>query len=172
MSEKLNPETQFSIYKLNFEEVEDNFNIKKKIGEVGYVDEVLTALINGTIKILCNKPKCTVHKVKYKGFSGIIFKTIHNPVWKSVATQIITNNELSEKQSSLKEDFLTNGNISYMLFYPLNEDIYVLTGGFGSNYITKFTSKNFGLYLLPKIIKKDNAVLKQIIENNITGNQT
>lgn len=171
MSEKLNPETQFSIYKINFEEVEDTFNIKKNIEEIGYVEEVLTALINGTLKILRNKPKCTVHEVKFKGFSGIIFKTIHDPIWKSVALQVIKNNEISKEQILNNEDFLTNSSISYVLFYPLNKDLFVLTGGYGSNYINKFTSKNFGLYLLPKIIKKNNHVLKQIIENNLTGNQ-
>lgn len=171
MSDILSPGTQFSIYKIDFEEIECRFRIKKTINEDGYVDDVLKALINSTIKIVHQKSNYQVYKVKYNGFYGIIFKTKHEPVWKSVATQLISNNELNEKQCAINDEYLANNTVSYILFYPLNTDVFVLTGGYGSKYIAKFIMKNFGLYLLPKIIKKNNPVLKQIIENNLTGNR-
>lgn len=62
-------------------------------------------------------------------------------------------------------------NVSYILLYQNGETLYGMTGGYGSFYISKFIDRNFGLYLIPKIIKQDNPVLKQIIQNNLTGNQ-
>lgn len=49
--------------------------------------------------------------------------------------------------------------------------MYACTGGYGSNYIGKFTVKNYGLYLLPKLIERNNPVVKSVIQNNLVGNQ-
>lgn len=171
MNKEYLPETQFSIYKIDFEEVENKFKIKHKSLDESYVEEIVEALINGTKKILDKKTNSISFHVKYTGFSGLIFKTIHNPVWKEVAQQIISGNEIKMEKKSIPPDFLTNSNVSYLLFYKQDDNLYAVTGGYGSNYVSKFTSKNFGLYLLPKIIKRDNPVLKQILENNLTGNQ-
>lgn len=172
MNKECLPETQFSIYKVDFEEVENKFKIGHKNLDKGYIEEIITALVNGTEKIINKKPNSASSIcVQYLGFSGLIFKTIHDPIWKEVAQQIIAGNENKINPNKIPENFLTNSNISYLLFYKFSDNLYAVTGGYGSNYISKFTSKNFGLYLLPKIIKRDNPVLKQILENNLTGNQ-
>lgn len=171
LSKEYLPETQFSIYKIDFEEVENTFKIQHKNTDESYIEKIVTALINGTKKILDKKSNSISFHVQYTGFSGLIFKTIHDPVWKEVAQQIISGNENKVEQNKIPKNFLTNSNVSYLLFYKQDDNLYAVTGGYGSNYVSKFTSKNFGLYLLPKIIKRDNPVLKQILENNLTGNQ-
>lgn len=107
--------------------------------------------------------------LKYNGFNGIIFKTVHIPAWKCVAEHFIANNEKNSEGNSGK--FLTNTNVSYVFLYKDSKNIYACIGGYGSNYISKFIVKNFGLYLLPKMIKKDNQVLKNVALNNLLGNQ-
>lgn len=165
------PVTQFSIYKIDLEEVEKTFNIEKAKNNKKYIDEIENALIKSTEKIISKKLNSAHVCVQYQGFNGIIFKTVHYPIWKNVAQQVIAGNERKSYSIEISDDFLSNSNISYLLLYRYADNIYVVTGGYGSNYISKFTSKNFGLYLLPKIIKRDNPVLKQILENNLTGNR-
>lgn len=111
-----------------------------------------------------------LYAISYQGLKGVIFKTTHYPSWGNVAKQIINNNELQPQK--IDEDFLTNTNVSYVYFYLCDDKVFAVTGGYGSNYISKFAEKNFGLYLLPKIINKDNSVIKSILQNNLLGNQT
>lgn len=160
--------TQFSIYKIDVEKVLDVFFENNRDATI---DEMLEALLNSVAKILREKSNCESHtRVKLTGFNGFVFKTIHEPDWKSVLSQIIDNNEL-ESSNNLPDDFFTNANVSYVLFYLCDESIYVMTGGYGSFYINKFIAKSYGLYLLPKILTKDNPVVKHISENNLTGNR-
>src|SRR5690554_2622668 len=166
------PQTQFSIYKIDCEEVEAIFKISHSINKQEYTDKIISSLINSTTKIIKNKKiKPTIYEVKNDDFSGLIFKTNHIPIWRDLAQFLILNNEIKSENKKYEEDFILNGNVSYILFYALGKNVYALTGGYGSNYISKFCFKNFGLYLLPKILKKDSTVLKQITVNKLTGNQ-
>lgn len=46
-----------------------------------------------------------------------------------------------------------------------------MTGGFGSHRIRGYIEKNFGLYLLPKLITDSYPAVKSLILNNLLGNQ-
>mgnify|MGYP003294373082 CR=1 FL=1 len=61
--------------------------------------------------------------------------------------------------------------MSYVFLIRDQNNIYACTGGYGSNYINKFIVKNFGLYLLPKLIGRDNQVIKSVAQNVLVGNQ-
>ena len=165
-------DTQYSIYKINFEAVENVFNnIARGDNSNEYAQNVVDVLIKSINKNLSlKKPEPKIHTISYQGLRGIIFKTIHFPAWSGVAREILTNNE--EKTEKENQNFLTNTNVSYVYFYICEDKIYAVTGGYGSNHIAKFTEKNFGLYLLPKIIEKDNSVIKTVFQNNLQGNQT
>ncbi|TEB05668.1 hypothetical protein Psch_02709 [Pelotomaculum schinkii] len=171
MSSTNTPEAQFSIYQIDYERVSEIMPIVRKQGKKGYYEEIKAAIINSTLKILQEKRNAEYKKVKYLGFEGVIFKTIHNPAWQDVVVQILSNNELSENEKDESRKFLLNVNVSYILLYQNGKILYGMTGGYGSKYISKFVNRNFGLYLIPKIIEQDNPVLKQIIQNNLTGNQ-
>jgi len=173
MSDSNAPKAQFSIYQIDYERVCEIMPIVKKQGEKGYHEEIKAAILNSIIKILKEKSNAEYKKVKYRGFEGVIFKTRHTPAWQDVAVQILSNNEIeiARVQKNESRKFLMNVNVSYILFYQIGEILYGMTGGYGSKYISKFIDKNFGLYLIPKIIKQDNPVLKQILQNNLTGNQ-
>ena len=167
----VNSETQYSIYKINFKAVESVFkDIPHGKDNTEYAENIIDVLINGTRTIIQKKERSFTYLVSYQGLKGLIFKTTHYPSWHVVAKQIISNNELQSQE--INNNFLTNTNVSYIYFYLCEDRVFAVTGGYGSNYISKFTEKNFGLYLLPKIIKKDNSVIKSILQNNLLGNQT
>ena len=167
----VNCETQYSIYKINFEAVENAFsNVSHGSDNKEYAENIIDVLINSTTKIIKDKQKSLICAISYQGLKGVIFKTTHYPSWGDVANQIISNNEAQSQK--IDENFLTNTNVSYVYFYLCDDKVFAVTGGYGSNYISKFTEKNFGLYLLPKIINKDNSVIKSILQNNLLGNQT
>lgn len=163
-------ENQYSIYKVNYEQVEDIFEFKSVKDTPEYTVEVMEAILNSSIKLISEKKSSIIKKIKYNSFQGVFFKTIHDPSWNYLANYLLKNNSL-EKKPSIADDFMKNTNISYILFYIVNKNIFVMTGGYGSNYITKFIEKNFGLYLIPKIFSKDNSVVKLAMQNSLTGNQ-
>ena len=110
-----------------------------------------------------------LNRLQYKNFIGLVYKTHHNPNWKDVASFLLSNNELDTLIPNSEKDFISNTNVSYVLLYTHNDSLYAMTGGYGSNYVQKYIERNFGLYLIPKIVTKDSAVLKRILENNLTG---
>lgn len=165
------PQSQFSIYKIDFDSVEATFEkFDKKKEDKDYVSSICDLIVNSIVSLIKEKPHDALHKIKFGDFGGVVFKTIHYPTWKETLNYVITNNEIAQ-QEKLPTDFLTNTNVSYVLLYKYLECIYAMTGGYGSNYISKFVEKNYGLYLIPKIISKDDPVVKKVLENNLTGNR-
>ncbi len=163
---------QFSIYRINLEEVDHVFDLPEAENNEEYTQTVVAELINHVIEIVKKRPSSQSYRIEYSGFKGVIFKTVHKPVWDSIARQIIAGNGYEGEQTAPGNNFIENTNISYVLFYPYSGGVYAITGGYGSNYIVKFIEKNFGLYLIPKIIERNNPVVKSIIQNNLLGNQT
>ena len=164
-----NAETQFSIYKINLETVESEFKVKNEKGTDAYYVEIINSIVNSTSSIIEKKKNSSQQKFKYKSFYGIIFKTVHKPSWDDVANQFLFGNELDRDE--LSADFLQNTNVSYLFLCRIGGNVYACTGGYGSNYINKFIVKNFGLYLLPKLIGRDNQVIKGVAQNVLVGNQ-
>lgn len=165
------PEAQFSIYRIDFERISEVMTITKKQTQKGYYEEIKNAIINLTIKKLHEKLNAEYRKVKYLGFEGIVFKTMHKPIWQDVIIHMLSSSESKKVKKNEINQFLLNVNVSYLLIYKIGKSIYAMTGGYGSHYISKIIDRNFGLYLIPKIIKIDNPVIKQILQNNLTGNQ-
>lgn len=172
MGEGNRSSAQFSIYKICFEEVEREFTFEETNSKEEYASKIVEALVNSVAKIVKKRPYSQMHRVEYGGFYGILFKTVHDPSWEGIAREMISGNQYGREQPKVSTDFLKNTNISYVLFYIYEGNVYALTGGYGSNYVSKFIEKNFGLYLIPKIVEKNNPVVKTIIQNNLIGNQT
>lgn len=166
---KFSAETQFSIYKIDFDLVESIFDISGEQGTNEFLENVIAALINSVCYLVEKKRFSQIQRIQYQSFSGVVFKTVHEPAWKTVAEQMINNNEIEEQE--VEPWFLTNTNVSYILLYAVGSKLYACTGGYGSNYISKFTVKNYGLYLLPKLIDRNNPIIKSVIQNNLVGNQ-
>lgn len=164
MARKNSVETQYSIYKIDIEKVENVFEIKKKCDDENRYKEIISSLIKDVEQQIKSKNHDKIEKVVYDDFFGLIFRTVHMPVWKGFAKQILNDD-------NDHEEFLKNMNVSYVLFYYHVDSIYALTGGYGNNYIRKFIIKNFGLNLLPKMLDQDSAVIKNLTENNLTGNR-
>lgn len=162
-------ETQFSIYKIDFDTIDSTFSIAEQKNTPHYIQNSIKCLIDRVCSIINKKAHSQIQRIKFGGFEGVFFKTVHEPVWKSVAVQILQKNEL--KTPNFPYDFLSNANVSYILFYSIGAKLYACTGGYGSNYIGKFVVKNYGLSLLPKLIDRNHPVIKGMIQNNLVGNQ-
>jgi len=165
------PQTHFSIYKINTEAIGKVDKIDSQI-EYNNAEIIIERIISTLYVKIKNKPNCDfIRKVKYSSLSGLIFKTVHDPMWKELAIMIINNNEINTtnriKSTSTDEDMkyiIANSNVSYILLQPVDNKVYALTGGYGSKYIHDFIQKNYGIYLIPKLLTKDRAVIKNISE--------
>lgn len=160
MAKKKNKfESQFSIYKVDYlnsvKYLKEEYDIN-----VNNYSELQNHILNSIKNVINGKYNSNISNIDYNGFKGLVFKTHHYPSWNSII------------KNMLDEDFdVSNTHISYILSYLTNNSIYLLTGGLGSNYISEYTEKNYGLYLLPKIIKEDSPVIKTVVENNLSGNK-
>ena len=157
-------DTQFSVYKLDYERTELYFLKEKKI-EIDSIDDVEELIFDDIKeKLIERKERLSPAIGEKHGFKGIFFKTHHRPVWKGIASQFIGSQNDTQ-------DFISNSHISYVLTYKKDNSLYLLTGGLGSNYISDFIQRNYGLYLLPKLINDDLPAVKAVLENRIIGNR-
>ena len=160
MAKKKNKfESQFSIYKVDYSNSVKYLKEEYDINVNNYSD-LQNHILNNIKNVMNGKYNSDISNIDYIGFKGLVFKTHHYPSWNSII------------KNMLDKDFdVSNTHISYILSYLTNNSIYLLTGGLGSNYISEYTEKNYGLYLLPKIIKEDSPVIKTVVENNLSGNK-
>lgn len=156
---KIKYETQFSIYKVDYNRSVKYFEEEKNI-EIKSYEELEKAILNEVKAEVLNKKQNEVVNVNYNGFKGVVFKTYHYPSWCGMIGNILE-----------EEIELSNTHISYILSYMKADNLFLLTGGLGSNYINEYTQKNYGLYLLPKIMKENSPVIKSVLENRMSGNR-
>ena len=152
-------ETQFSIYKVDFERSIKYFEEEYDTKILSY-SELEDQILKKKKKEISNRKKNEIVNFDNNGFKGLVFKTYHYPTWCGMI-----DNMLEDKID------LSNIHISYILTYKKDENIFLLTGGLGSNYISEYTQKNYGLYLLPKIMKENSPVIKSVLENRMSGNK-
>ena len=153
---------QFSIYKINVEKVEETISLKE--------DENINDIKSKIIEYLRNcikKGRDNVLISDYDEITLMLIKSKRNPIWKNMVEYMINNGKIIEDIDNKK---IINESTSYILFTIVDNKIYAMTGGRGANYISKFIEKNYGLYLIPKIVDKNNPIIRKVVENNITGN--
>lgn len=165
--ESLKYESQFSIYKVDYEQSCDYFINEKQIAIETY-EELVEEIIEEIKHNINKRPKSKIEPINHFGFKGLLFKTHHSPTWKSIVPVLRNDKNISD-ESIIKD--VENVHISYILLYKKENNIFILTAGLGSNYIGEFTQKNYGLYLLPKIINENSAVIRAVALNNLIGNK-
>lgn len=152
-------ETQFSIYKVDYERAVKYFDTEYDLKITSYT-ELENQILKTIKKEVLQKKKNEIVSFSNNEFNGLVFKTHHYPSWYGMIDNM------------LEEDIdLSNTHISYVLSYLKDDNIFLLTGGLGSNYISEYTQRNYGLYLLPKIMQKNSAAIKSVLENRMSGNK-
>lgn len=154
---------QFSIYKIDIEKTLEELNLKEGLDITDICNKIITY-----IKNYVKKGPDKIVIVSYEDFKLIYIKSTRIPIWKNIIEGMISEGEIIEDDNKIGK--MKNENTSYILFYIVENNIYAMTGGRGSNYVSKFIEKNFGLYLIPKLVDKNNPVIKKVVENNLTGN--
>lgn len=151
-------ETQFSIYKVDYNRSEKYFeDLGIKIESYSQLESKILEEIRNNVQ---KKNKNEIVDVDSNDFKGLVFKTFHYPTWYGMIDDII-NDKIE----------VSNTHISYILTYLNSNNLFILTGGLGSNYIAEFTQKNYGLYLLPKIMHENSPTIKSVLENRMSGNR-
>lgn len=151
-------ETQFSIYKVDYNRSEKYFeDLGIKIESYNQLESKILEEIRNNVK---KKNRNEIVDVDSTDFKGLVFKTFHYPTWYGMIDDII-NGKIE----------VSNTHISYVLTYLNSNNLFILTGGLGSNYIVEFTQKNYGLYLLPKIMHENSPTIKSVLENRMSGNR-
>ena len=153
---------QFSIYKINIEKVEE----KIKLSDNDNGDIIKNKIIE-YLKNYIKKGNDNVLISEYNEFSLLLIKSKRNPIWKNIVEHMIDSGEILQ---DISDRSIINESTSYILFTVIDNKLYAMTGGRGANYINKFIEKNYGLYLIPKIVNKNSQIIKKVLENNITGN--
>jgi hypothetical protein len=151
-------ESQFSVYKVDYDSSTNYFKEEKNI-DINNYEELENAIIQDIISNVKNK-RSEISNIDFSDFKGIVFKMFHYPSWYYTITNILDD-----------EIDITNVHVSYILLYLKDDNIFILTGGLGSNYINDYTQKNYGLYLLPKLITKTSPLIKSVLENRLSGNK-
>ena len=152
-------EVQFSIFKIDVEKVGESIILEESDTALDIKEKIIDYLLNKSIKD-------EVKHTKYDDFDLLLIKSIRFPAWKNLISEMAENGE-----DRLVSDIeIQNESVSYILFYVGKNNIYVMTGGRGANYVARFIKTNFGLYLIPKIVNKSMPIIKKVHENNITGN--
>ncbi|MBQ6841178.1 MAG: hypothetical protein IJO63_03595 [Bacilli bacterium] len=152
-------ETQFSVYKVDYNNSVKYFSENSNIKITSY-EQLEEEIYKDIEKTLSKKSRTKTSKIEDDFFKGLVFKTFHYPSWYGMINKIV-----------IDEIDISNTHISYILSYRKENNIFLLTGGLGSSYISDYTQKNYGLSLLPKILKEDSPVIKTVLENNLSGNK-
>ena len=151
-------EAQFSIYKVDYNRSAKYFeDLGIKIESYSQLESKILEEVRNNVQ---KKNKNEIVDVDSNDFKGLVFKTFHYPTWYGMIDDII-NDKIE----------VSNTHISYILTYLNSNNLFVLTGGLGSNYIAEFTQKNYGLYLLPKIMHENSPTIKSVLENRMSGNR-
>lgn len=158
---------QFSIYKIDLEKTTEELNLKEGL-EIEKICDKLVSYINNYVKNYIKHGIDKIVIVEYDEFKLIYIKSTRTPIWKGIIEGMIAEGEAIDKDENIGK--IKNESTSYILFYIVENNMYAMTGGKGSNYISKFIEKNFGLYLIPKLVDKNNPIIKKVVENNLTGN--
>ena len=153
---------QFSIYKINLEKVEEKIKLDDNDDAYSIKNKIIEYLKN-----CIKKGNDNVLISEYDESSLMLIKSKRNPIWKHIVEYMIKNGEILENINNKK---IINESTSYILFTIVDNKLYAMTGGRGANYINKFIEKNYGLYLIPKIVDKNKPIIRKVVENNITGN--
>lgn len=64
---------------------------------------------------------------------------------------------------------LANDSYSYLLFRIVDDEIFVMTGGYSASAITKFVIKDFGINLIPRLFKEDDSIIKSLATFKTAG---
>lgn len=147
------------------------------------------------------KPSLQCIELNRYNFKGFLFSYKTSPDWinliidlliddfnKNGSDKDINENELkSNEEIDDNETFeLSNSNISYILIKTLlvedtdkkakgitllKRNMYAITGGRGYVIISEFIEKNFGLNLVPRLIKTEDKVIRKVVEDRLMGNR-
>jgi hypothetical protein len=124
--------TKFSIYKIDKEKTFTTFGINEK--DIN-TSKLVDLICKGNINYLKNRDDFKYIFIDNTLAKGIVFRTSNKATWSSFISEMFSEDIDVDFQFDIK-----NTNYSYVLYLNNNDDnIYAVTGGYGSNVIKKYT---------------------------------
>lgn len=133
------------------------FKIYKIKSEYKSVEKLLKKIKNSL-----NKKDIKSELINKEKFKGFIFENESKPNWYDC---------ISDLRGEKNNKIFVNLFASYILVYKTNKgNIYAISGGQGYTFLRDYIELNFGLNLVPKLIKNNDLVVKRVVEERLSGN--
>lgn len=103
--------------------------------------------------------------INFDGFDCVFYRTGNTSLWKDFIQSMFGSEKIPD--SYFRTQFP-----SYLLLKQIDENIYCVSAGKGNDLIDKFKDKLFGISLVPKLISKDESVIKYISDYRVYGRRS
>lgn len=157
----------FSIYKIDFQKFSSIQGID--ISSENAANKILDLILVNIKNNINQKEDAAYDEINADGVNGVVYRTIHQPEWNEFinALRVHSNNRIKKKSNVVE---IENINVSYILFYISSGNLYAMTAGYGNHLIKEYVVKNWGLYLLPKMMDDNSGVIREVKQSNLFGN--
>lgn len=155
----------FSIYKVDLGKLN---RIVESDGEGITIEAYLDTLMERLKSDVKEKSDGYIETIDYPGFKGLVYRTEVQPHWRKLIENMAGYTEIQGEIG--KVSWLVNTNVSYVLFHECSSQIYAVTGGYGHHLLKDYIERNWGLYLITKFVRKDDAIIRELKENYLLGN--
>lgn len=95
-----------------------------------------------------------------------VYRKINDVKW---ANMLLNENQRKIEGEELDESKMENISVSYLMFTPIKESIYVSTGGYSSSLVKPYVHSKFGLDLITRLFDSNQAIVKQVMNENLSG---
>ena len=155
----------FSIYKMDWDKLKRKLKVQNEEPSVNDYYEALMKRLSDNAK---EKSGEYFNEIEGSEFKGVVYRTMVPPRWKKLIENMSTSIEIEGNKKNIS--WLVNTNVSYILLHMCNGQIYAVTGGYGHYLIRDYVEYNWGLYLITKFVRKDDAIIRELKENYLFGN--
>lgn len=101
----------------------------------------------------------------YNGYDCIFYRTGSDSKWKNFVNSLFIDNEIPD-------GYFRTQFPSYIILKQIGGMIYCITAGRGNNLIDNYKDKVFGIGLVPKLVNKDDNVIKYISDYRVYGRRS
>lgn len=143
----------FNIYKV------DNDYLLKELGKEGENLSTIN-LVKELVGWIDSKLGNVARKEykEYKGFHCIYIQKNNKPNWGPFVEELM----------KLEAPILNYSN-SYILIKFINDNIYVIPGGYGAKLVESIVDKSFGISIIPKLVDDDKNIIKSMSKDCTSG---
>jgi uncharacterized protein (TIGR04141 family) len=101
----------------------------------------------------------------HNGYDCIFYRTGSDSKWKGFIQSLFSD-------STIPDTYFKTQFPSYLILKQIDGMVYCITAGRGNNLIENYKDKLFGISLVPKLVNKDDSVIKYISDYRVYGRRS